>query len=340
VRALAITAPGQAAFIELPKPEPGPGEVLIQVRRVGYCGSDLSTFRGANPLVKLPRIPGHEVAGTVVGFGPGADNGTLQIGSDVLCLPYTSCGSCSACQARRFNCCRYNETLGVQRYGAMTEYLCLPREKVLTAPGLSLRELALVEPLTVGMHAAVRGRVARGQRVAVFGCGAIGLGAIAGAASRGASVIAIDIDDAKLEVARRSGASCTINSEQQDLHRELQHLFDDHGPHVIIEAVGNPETLRAAVDEVCWAGRVVYIGYTKTPVAYETRVFVQKELDILGSRNACFDDFGAVVALLRAKRFPVDNFVTHEVAFDEADVALKNWSEDPSAVIKVHVSLP
>jgi threonine dehydrogenase-like Zn-dependent dehydrogenase len=337
MRALVITAPNQTAFIDLPKPEPKAGEILVQIRRVGYCGSDLSTYRGGNPLVQLPRIPGHEVSGTVAGFGPDADDGSLTIGSEVLCLPYTSCGTCSACQQGRFNCCRYNQTLGVQRDGAMTEFIALPKEKVVAAAGLSLRELASVEPLTVGMHAAVRGRVAAGDVVAVFGCGAIGLGAIAGAAARGGVVIAIDIDDAKLDVAKRSGATHTINSKAQDLHAELQRLSDNHGPRVIIEAVGNPATFRAAVDEVCWAGRVVYIGYTKAPVEYETKYFVQKEIDIMGSRNATPDDFRAVIELLRAKRFPMDAFITSEVSFAQADVALKQWSDDPSKVTKIQV---
>jgi threonine dehydrogenase-like Zn-dependent dehydrogenase len=337
MRALTITAPGATAFAEIPVPVPKADEILVQVKRVGYCGSDLATFRGANPLVTLPRIPGHEVSGVVAAHGAGVAATDLPLGTEVLCLPYTSCGQCSACQQGRFNCCRFNQTLGVQRDGAMTEFISLPQEKVVAAAGLSLRDLASVEPLTVGMHAAVRGRVGPGDLVGVFGCGAIGLGAIAGAAARGGVVVAIDIDDGKLALAKRSGASHTINSTTQDLHAELQRLSNGHGPRVMIEAVGNPATFRAAVDEVCWAGRVVYIGYTKAPVEYDTKYFVQKEIDILGSRNATPDDFRAVIDLLRAGKFPMEAFITREVPFAEADQALHAWAAAPAQVTKIQV---
>lgn len=337
MRAMTITAAGTTAFADLPMPSPREGEVLVQVKRVGYCGSDLSTFRGANPLVTLPRIPGHEVAGVVAGHGPNVPSTAPPLGSTVLCLPYTNCGECAACRQGRVNCCRFNQTLGVQRDGAMTEFICLPASKVLAPSGLSLRELASVEPLTVGMHAVIRGRVVAGDVVGVLGCGAIGLGAIASAAVRGAVVIAIDIDDAKLALAQRAGATHTINSTREDLHAALQRLTDGHGPHVMLEAVGHPSTFRAAVDEVCWAGRVVYVGYAAAPVQYETRHFVHKELDILGSRNATHADFEAVINLVRSGVFPMDAFITQEVPFADADQALHAWAADPSRVTKIHV---
>lgn len=337
MQALTITAPGATAFATRPVPVPGDGEILVQVRRVGYCGSDLSTFKGANPLVTLPRIPGHEVSGVVAGHGAGIDVSAMPGGTEVLCVPYTSCGQCSACAQGRVNCCRFNQTLGVQRDGAMTEYITLPASKLLAAPGLGLRELASVEPLTVGMHAVVRGRVAAGDVVGVFGCGAVGLGAIAGAAARGATVIAIDIDEGKLALAQRAGATHVVHTRTQDLHAALQQLTDGQGPGVLIEAVGHPATFRAAVDEACFGGRVVYIGYTMTPVEYDTRFFVQKELDILGSRNATPADFHAVIELLRGGRFPIDAFITQEVPFADADKALHAWAADPSVVTKIHV---
>src|SRR6185369_807500 len=185
-----------------------------------------------------------------------------------------------------------------------TELLAVPWEKLYTSDKLSLREMALVEPLTIGYHAVVRGRVAPGDTVGVFGCGAIGIGVIAAAASRGATVIAIDVDDAKLALAQKVGARHGFNSACDDLHAALQKLTDGEGPRVMIEAVGLPATFRAAVEEVCFAGRVVYIGYSKRPVEYDTRHFVQRELDVMGSRNALPDDFRAVIACLETGCFP------------------------------------
>ena len=244
MKALLIDKPGSTRLIEKDLPTPGPKEVLLRTRVVGFCGSDLTTFRGLNPLVSYPRIPGHEIGATIEVVGSEVP-ATWQIGQDVLVLPYTACGACAACRQGRANCCQHNETLGVQRDGAMVEYFVAPHDKLLKSSKLSLRELALVEPLTVGFHSVARGRVGPDDTVAVFGCGAIGLGVIAGAAFRGARVIAIDVDDNKLELAQRCGATIGINSVKGSLHAQLQELTDGHGPEVIVEAVGLPQTFRS-----------------------------------------------------------------------------------------------
>ncbi|MEQ8848920.1 zinc-binding alcohol dehydrogenase family protein [Botrimarina sp.] len=332
-----IDGPGAASIAEAPRPTPGAGEVLLRVETVGLCGTDLNTFRGRNPLVTYPRVPGHEVGATIAELGPGVEG--WSVGQAVLAFPYNECGRCPACRSGRFNCCRDNQTLGVQRDGAMAEYFVLPAAKLLTAEGLSHTELALVEPLTVGFHAVARGQVAAGDTVAVFGCGAIGLGVIAGAAERGARVIAIDLDDAKLALARKCGATDAINSGATDLHTELAALTDGDGPAVTIEAVGLPQTFRAAVEEVAFAGRVVYIGYAKAPVEYETKLFVMKELDIRGSRNALASDFADVIAMLQRKHFPVADVVTHTGPLADAPDLLRMWSDRPGEVTKIHVRL-
>ena len=337
MRAFQIPEPGQSRVVTVPDPEVGDGEVLLKIEKVGFCGSDLSTFRGKNPLVSYPRIPGHEVGATIVETGDSVP-GTWKTGDRVLVSPYTACGKCSACRQGRFNCCRNNETMGVQRDGAMSEFFAVPHEKLLTSPKLSLAEMALVEPLTVGFHAVARGRVEATDTVLVFGCGAIGLGAIAGAAARSSRVIAVDIDDSKLDLARKCGAKVTINSAKADLHEELSKLTDGEGPEVIIEAVGLPQTFRAAVEEACFAGRVVYIGYAKAPVEYETKFFVQKELDILGSRNATPDDFAAVIAFLEQGTFPIREVVNLEVGLEEAGEALRDWDRDPGKFTRIHLA--
>jgi 2-desacetyl-2-hydroxyethyl bacteriochlorophyllide A dehydrogenase len=337
MKALVIQNPGQIEVRDIPEPKLPADHVLLRIRRGGYCGSDLSTFRGLNPLAAYPRIPGHELAGTIVETGADVP-ADWQVGADVLVVPYTACGKCSACRQNRANCCRHNQTLGVQRDGGLCERLAVPWTKLMTAPGLSPAELAMVEPLTVGFHAVARGRVTSSDTVAVFGCGAIGLGAIAGAAERGARVIAIDLDEAKLALAAEAGASVILNSSGESLHERLMELTAGEGPEVIIEAVGLPATFRAAVEEVCFAGRVVYIGYAKAPVEYETKLFVQKELDILGSRNADSSDFQAVIRMLQAGRFPVDKAITRTVSIDEAPQTMRDWNANPLAFTKIQIA--
>jgi threonine dehydrogenase-like Zn-dependent dehydrogenase len=337
VKALVITKPGHATVEFVADPLATADDlVLLKVRMVGLCGSDLSSFRGRNPLVSFPRIPGHEVSATIV-------TGSKQIpalkqGTDVTLSPYTSCGRCASCRRGRPNACQFNETLGVQRNGALAEYLVMPAEKLYPA-NLAPKALCLVEPLTVGFHAVARGRVIADDTVAIFGCGGVGLGAVAASGFRGAKTIAIDVDDSKLQLARVAGASHTINTAKEPLHGRLVEFTGGFGPDVVIEAIGLPQTFLAAVEEVAFAGRVVYIGYAKELVAYETRLFVQKELDILGSRNAVAEDFHAVVQMLEEHRFPVDDTVSSIVTLEEAPEALRSWSDDPSRVRKIMVRL-
>ena len=333
VNVLRITSPRQYEIVARPDPTPGPGEVMIRVAFIGLCGSDLSTWRGVNPLVSYPRIPGHEVSGTVISIGPGVT--TAQVGDAVLAIPYTACNACSACKVGRFNCCRNNQTLGVQREGALGALLVLPETKILRVPGLDLTGLTLVEPLSVGFHAAARGRVTANDTVVVIGCGAVGIGAVAGAAARGAVVIAVDVDPGKLALAKRLGAAHTIDSQGIDLTATLSALDDGQGPSVLIEAVGNPTAFRACVDSAAFAGRVVYIGYAKEPVAYETKCFVQKELDIMGSRNATPADFAAAGAWLAQDPTRVTALISRVVPFAEAGMALDEWDKCPSSITKI-----
>jgi 2-desacetyl-2-hydroxyethyl bacteriochlorophyllide A dehydrogenase len=340
MKALVIEGPEKAGYADRPLPEPAGGEVLLRVRRIGYCGSDLNTFRGLNPLVTYPRIPGHEIAGEILAVGAEVP-GDFAPGLLVTALPYTACDRCSACLTGRGNACRSNQTLGVQRDGAMAEYLTIPWEKLLSSPHLTELELALVEPLSVGFHAVDRGRVSEADTVLVFGCGMIGLGAISAAGlDRKARVIAVDIDAAKLGLAKQCGATHLIDSSKEPLAETVERFTDGHGPSVVIEAVGLPQTFQAAVNLAAFAGRVVYIGYTKEPVSYDTKYFVLKELDILGSRNATRADFNRVIRMLESKRYPAEATVTHRVAFGEAAEALAGWSRNPGAVTKIHVTFP
>jgi threonine dehydrogenase-like Zn-dependent dehydrogenase len=334
MKAFIVKAPGEAVVEDIPEPTIAVGDAVLRVRMVGMCGSDLTIFRGTNPLVNYPRVLGHEIAATVL--EPGSSG--LAIGTNVAVLPYTSCGRCASCRQGKTNACHFNQTMGVQRDGAMMELVSTPGEKLYPA-NLSLKELALVEPLTVGAHAVARGRVTMGDVVAVFGCGGVGLGAISAASFRGATVIAIDMDDVKLETARKAGAKHLIHSGRDDLHVKLAQFTEGYGPDVAIEAIGLPLTFRAAVEEVAFTGRVVYIGYAKEKIAFETRLFVQKELDIMGSRNALPEDFRAVIRMLEAGRFPVEEAVSAIVQLEDAPQMLADWSDAPTKFTKILVNV-
>ncbi len=336
MKALVIKNPGEASLESIPEPAVLGENLLLKVRMIGLCGSDLNSFRGKNPMVTFPRIPGHEVAATIVAGSK--ETPALAAGVNVTMSPYTNCGKCASCLRQRPNACQFNETLGIQRDGALTEYITMPAEKLYPAK-LTIKELCLVEPLTVGFHAVARGRVTAQDSVVVFGCGGVGLGAIAASSFRGARTIGVDVDDEKLSLARKTGAAETINTSKESLHQRLLELTNGLGPDVIIEAIGLPQTFRAAVEEVGFTGRVVYIGYAKEPVAYETRLFVQKELDIMGSRNALPEDFRQVIRMLEDRRFPVDDAVSSVLPLADAPDALRAWSENPAGFTKIMISV-
>jgi len=262
----------------------------------------------------------------------------LRIGSKVTLYPYLACGTCVACRKGRPNACKTNKTMGVRRPGAMTRFVCAPWQDLFVSDQLSVRELALAEPLTVGFHAVARGRIDSKDIVAVLGCGIVGLGAVAAAVNRHATVIAIDLDDAKLAIARKIGVANTINPSKEDLHQRLQEITNGDGPDVIIEAVGSPSTYRSAVEEVAFLGRVVCIGYAKAPVEFNTSLFVQKEIEILGSRNCVGkSDFPEVLSYLEAKKFPVEDVISKVISIDEGPETLKSWAENPQGIIKIMI---
>lgn len=337
MKAFYITAPGTTELRDIAPPKPAPGEILLRPRLIGLCGTDLSTFRGKNPLVSYPRIPGHEIAATIVESGSDVP-AEFRAGLNVTLYPNTFCGVCASCRRGRTNACKFNQTLGVQRDGAMAGLFAVPWQKVVEAPRLSLRQLVLVEPLAVGFHAAERGRVSEVDIVAIIGCGTVGLGALAATLSRGAIAIAVDLDDNKLALAKQIGAQHVIHSGVSSLHEELQAITNGLGPDVVIEAVGTAATYRIAIEEVAHTGRVVCIGWVKEPVSFETSLFVHKELDILGSRNY-LNEFPAVIDTLARGDFPVDAAISATVALESAGEALREWSESPERFTKVLVDM-
>jgi 2-desacetyl-2-hydroxyethyl bacteriochlorophyllide A dehydrogenase len=324
MKALMIEDEGRTRFHEVAVAGMGPGDVRVAVRHVGLCGSDLNTFRGLNPLVSLPRIPGHEIGGEIVAAGQETPASHTP-GRRVIVMPYTHCGHCTSCRKGRTNACRHNRTLGVQQDGGLAEEIVLPAGKVILNDTLPPHLLALVEPLAVGFHAVARGRVAAGERIAVLGCGMIGMGVLIGAVARGAEVIAVDMSAEKLALARCFGASHTIDASTEDAVAVIGALTASDGVDVAFEAVGTPRTFTQCIALAGFAGRVVYVGYSKAPVTYETQQFNLKELDILGSRNATLEDFHAVVVHLESLGEAADALISRIIPFAEAETAFPFW---------------
>ena len=322
--------------VDVERPSCGADDVLLRIEYVGFCGSDLNTYRGLNPMVKMPVIPGHEIGAVIDEMGSNVPS-HLKKGMTVTVNPYTNCGVCPSCRNRRYNACEHNETLGVQRNGAMAEYVAVPWQKVIPIGNITSKHAAIIEPMSVGFHAVSRALVVDTDVVMVIGCGMVGLGAVVRAVMRGAKVVACDMDDEKLQIVRSLGAEHTINTAKEDVHACMQAITRGRGADVVIEAVGAPVTYQMAVAEVSFTGRVVCIGYAKQDVAFTTKLFVQKELDIRGSRNALPEDFEGVIRYLQKSEPPYDVFISSCVKPAGAEEAMRQWMAAPAKVFRILV---
>lgn len=336
MKALQIPDLQKIQVVDLPMPEVQAGEVLLKLKYVGFCGSDLNTFLGRNAMAKANVIPGHEIGAVIEAVGKGCPD-TLQVGQVVTVNPYTNCGHCASCRNGRVNACKNNETLGVQRDGAMREYISLPWQKIIPVKGVSARDCALIEPMSVGFHAVDRGQVTDIDFVLVFGCGMVGLGAIVRSVQRGATVIAVDLSEEKLALAKQCGAAYGINSKTENLLERVNEITDGMGVDCVIEAVGSPITYQAAIDVVGFTGRVVCIGYSKSEVSFQTKYFVQKELDIRGSRNAMPNDFRAVMRFMSKTNIPMEPFISGIIKPEDAQKTMEDWAANPAQVFRILV---
>lgn len=333
MKSIIFDAPGKVRMMDISEPKMKPNEVLLKVHLIGLCGTDLNIYKGNMPLVSFPRIPGHEISAEIIDKGNNVPD-SIKPGNKVTVNPYTSCGKCSACRAGRFNTCRYNETMGVQRDGAMLQYLSVPYQKIIQNNILSRQELALIEPLSVGYHATNRGRIVEGETVLVLGCGMIGIGVALAALRKKATVIVLDINDKKLELMRSFGVHHTINNTSEDALKKIHEFSHGEGVDVCIEAVGAAATYSLALEASGFAGRIVFIGYAHDEISLNTSLIVKKELDIMGSRNA-LNEFSDVINMLEEKKFDSNKLITSVYKMKNVGDAFAHWKNKPGEVIKI-----
>jgi len=338
MQSLVIDKIGHAEFREKEAPTLGAGDILLDVHYVGLCGSDLNTFNGLNPLVQLPRIPGHEIGGTIAARSDDVSE-EFAIGKFAIVIPYTTCGNCPSCRKGRVNACQFNQTLGVQQDGGLCKQIVLKADRLILNDNLAAAHLALVEPLSVGFHAVTRGKVSASDTVLVLGGGMIGVGAVLGAQAQGARTIVSEISQQKSKTLKMLGVDDIINPNVDDLGKTLDELTGGAGPDVIIEAVGLPATFRSAVELAPFSGRIVYVGYAKSEVSYDTTQFNLKELDICGSRNATRIDFEAVIDYLESHGAIAEKLISKTFAWTDADQALDYWNHHRDETFKIMIEM-
>lgn len=324
MKAAVFYGPDQPLKVEeVPDPTPGPGEVLVKVAGCGVCHTDLHYIDHGVPTFKQPpMILGHETSGTIAGIGSGV--GGWQEGDRVLLPAVYGCGQCAMCRTGRENVCERMVMFGNNVDGGYAEYILAPAKDVLALP----EEIPLVagaiiaDAVTTPFHAVVnRGRVRPGDRVVVFGCGGIGLNVVQIAAALGASVIAVDIIDEKLQWAQRLGAEKTLNSKEYErVDKEIRKLTGG-GADIGFEAIGNPTTQAQTFASLRTGGRFVMVGYSAEKMSLDAGRVMYREMEIIGSLGCRAVDYPRVLDLARLGKIKVEELVTATYPLDEINSA-------------------
>ena len=331
---ISCQAPRELVAIDRPRPQRQPGEVLVRVRRVGVCGTDLHIYTGNQPYLSYPRVMGHELAGEVEEANAGAG---LARGDAVYVMPYLSCGRCIACRQGKTNCCVAIQVLGVHRDGALAEYVSVPSGFVHRAEGISLDQAAMLEFLAIGAHAVRRAAIRPGERVLVGGAGPIGLAVMLFARLRGGRVVAIDGRADRLAFATRHiGIERAIPLGDGD-EQALSEWSEGESFDAVFDATGNPAAMERGFRFIAHGGRYVLVSIVQGELKFSDPEFHKREATLLASRNATTEDFATVLAAMRAGQVPCEALATHRLKLHELPDTFASLLDPAHGVIKAIV---
>ena len=339
MKAIQLEQPKHFRRLDIPEAaQPGAGEALVRVHRVGICGTDYGGFLGKMPFYSYPRIPGHELGVEVLAVGAGVTN--IARGDRCSVEPYMNCQQCYPCRRGSGNCCENLKVLGVMTDGGMRERFIVPARKLHKSARLSFEQLALVETLAIGCHAVNRGQPQKGDHVLVIGAGPIGLSVIEFVQQSGARCVVLDLNPRRLDFCKNvMRVDETILVDGQELEK-LKQVTGGALARVVIDATGSNKSMSSALDLCAFTGRLVYVGITQQEVTFpHAPVMHRRELTLLASRNALPEDFGRIIGLIESGSIDTKPWITHHAAFDEMIDAFPNWLNPDSGVIKAMVAL-
>lgn len=337
MRALICTEPGIFEYKEIAAPTLQPGNAIIQIKRLGICGTDLHAYKGTQPYFSYPRILGHELAADLI-EADGADE--FVPGEAVTVIPYFNCGKCIACRKGKPNCCASINVCGVHIDGGMVDYLSVPSYALVKSNGLSYDELALVEPLAIGAHGIRRANVQQNEFVLVIGAGPIGLGTMEFARLAGARVIALDINDSRLQFCKEKlKVPYTINGSTENVLDRLKEITNNDMPVVVIDATGSQQAINNALQYLAHGGRFVLIGLQKEAISFSHPEFHKRESTLMSSRNATREDFEQVIDSIKKGLVDPSSYITHRVEFNGVKDVFESWLDPKEGVIKAMVEM-
>lgn len=314
MKALLLSAYRQLEIADLPAPIPGPDDVLVRVAACGTCGSDVHGYDGSSGRRIPPIVMGHEAAGTAIALGARGSN--FSVGDRVTFDSTVSCGACDYCLRVEINPCDNRRVLGVscgdyRCAGAFAEYVVVPQRIVYRLPeSLSFSEAAMIEAVSVALHAVSLSRIAAGQTVLVLGGGMIGLLTLQALRVAGCSrVLVADVDASRLKLATELGASAALLATETELISQILDLTNGRGVDVALEAVGVNETVRTAIDCVRKGGAVTLVGNIAPEVTLPLQKVVTRQIRLQGS-CASAGEYPKAIELVGSKRIQVKPLIT------------------------------
>lgn len=315
MKTIVCEKPGEMSLQDQPNPTTlNENEVMVAIKRIGICGTDIHAYGGKQPFFEYPRILGHELSGTIVKTGKQVQK--VSKDDQVTVIPYVHCGNCIACKKGKTNCCTDMKVTGVHVDGGMCEFLVLPESQVIKVEGMTLDEAAVVEPLSIGAHGVRRADIKAGETVLVIGAGPIGMGVAKFAKLQGAKTIIMDINEERLSYCQKWTDSDFVLTPSDAAVEKLLEMNDGHLPSVVMDATGNKQSMMNAFDYVSHGGKLVYVGLVKDTISFNDPDFHSKELTLMGSRNANLEDFEYVIKCMEEKKLDISSYVTHYVSFD------------------------
>lgn len=334
-----MTAPGVIEFRETPRPIAAEGQVLVRIMRIGICGSDIHVYHGKHPFTRYPVTQGHEVSGRIEAVGSGVEG--LSVGQKVTIEPQVCCGHCYPCTHGKYNLCEELKVMGFQTTGTASEYFTVDAAKITPLPEtMSYDEGAMIEPLAVTVHAAKRFPELKGARVAILGCGPIGILLMQSCKALGAaSVLVTDVSDYRLSVARSVGADYAVNTGETDMEQALRDAFGSDKADVIYDCAGSDITMGQAIRCARKGSTIVLVAVFSKLASVDLAVLNDHELELNTSMMYRHEDYVDAIRLVSEGKVQLRPLMSRHFAFRDYLKAYQYIDENREMTMKVIIDV-
>ena len=334
-----MTAPGVIEFREVPIPEPKAGEVLVKIARIGICGSDIHVYHGKHPFTSYPVTQGHEVSGEIAALGEGVTG--LRVGQRVTIEPQVVCGKCYPCRHGKYNLCEELKVMGFQTTGTASEYFAVDAAKITPIPDtMSFNEGAMIEPLAVTVHAAKRFSELEGSKVAILGCGPIGILLAQSCKALGASQVLItDISDTRLALAKSCGVDFAVNTKEKDFGDAMVECFGPDKADVIYDCAGNDITMGQAIKYARKGSKLVLVAVYAGMATVDLAVLNDHELDLDTTMMYRHEDYVDAIRFVNEGKIQLKPLMSKHFAFTDYLAAYEYIDANRETTMKVLIDV-